>query len=122
MPDFGLPTRQSVLPQALEQFTIEKDIAAYIKKEFDKKHEPTWHCIVGRHFGGSLACALACWIQLPSTFNTSDLGKKKEAIWLEGLRRPTLPHPVLTFLGFLPMVIVRLHAYVRQASIHMLSS
>uniref|UniRef100_A0A182F872 Dynein light chain n=1 Tax=Anopheles albimanus TaxID=7167 RepID=A0A182F872_ANOAL len=27
------------------------DIAAYIKKEFDKKYNPTWHCIVGRNFG-----------------------------------------------------------------------
>ena len=37
--------------QALEKYNIEKDIAAYIKKEFDKKHSPTWHCIVGRNFG-----------------------------------------------------------------------
>ena len=37
--------------QALEKYNIEKDIAAYIKKEFDKKHNPTWHCIVGRNFG-----------------------------------------------------------------------
>ncbi|XP_071093161.1 dynein light chain LC6, flagellar outer arm-like [Haliotis cracherodii] len=37
--------------QALEQFNIEKDIAEYIKKEFDKKYNPTWHCIVGRNFG-----------------------------------------------------------------------
>ncbi|KAF4518547.1 hypothetical protein B566_EDAN004291 [Ephemera danica] len=51
--------------QALEKFNIEKDfflrirenvlfmldIAAYIKKEFDKKFNPTWHCIVGRNFG-----------------------------------------------------------------------
>lgn len=36
---------------ALEKFNIEKDIAAYIKKEFDKKYAPTWHCIVGRNFG-----------------------------------------------------------------------
>lgn len=36
---------------ALEKFNIEKDIAAYIKKEFDKKYGPTWHCIVGRNFG-----------------------------------------------------------------------
>ena len=36
---------------ALEKFNIEKDIAAYIKKEFDKKYNPTWHCIVGRNFG-----------------------------------------------------------------------
>lgn len=37
--------------QALEKFTIEKDVAAYIKKDFDSKHSPTWHCIVGRNFG-----------------------------------------------------------------------
>ena len=30
---------------------IYQDIAAYIKKEFDKKYNPTWHCIVGRNFG-----------------------------------------------------------------------
>lgn len=36
---------------ALDKFNIEKDIAAYIKKEFDKKYAPTWHCIVGRNFG-----------------------------------------------------------------------
>lgn len=36
---------------ALEKFNIEKDIAAYIKKEFDKKYNPTWHCVVGRNFG-----------------------------------------------------------------------
>lgn len=36
---------------ALDKYNIEKDIAAYIKKEFDKKFTPTWHCIVGRNFG-----------------------------------------------------------------------
>lgn len=30
---------------------IEKDVAAHIKKDFDKKYHPTWHCIVGRNFG-----------------------------------------------------------------------
>ena len=36
---------------AIERYRVEKDIAAYIKKEFDKKYNPTWHCIVGRNFG-----------------------------------------------------------------------
>ncbi|KAL6773975.1 LC8 [Auxenochlorella protothecoides x Auxenochlorella symbiontica] len=36
---------------AVEKFTIEKDMAAYIKKDFDSKYGPTWHCIVGRNFG-----------------------------------------------------------------------
>lgn len=30
---------------------LSQDIAAFIKKEFDKKYNPTWHCIVGRNFG-----------------------------------------------------------------------
>ncbi|TGZ66891.1 hypothetical protein CRM22_005109 [Opisthorchis felineus] len=37
--------------EALDKFNIEKDIAAYIKKEFDRTHGPTWHCVVGRQFG-----------------------------------------------------------------------
>ncbi|KAK2953481.1 putative Dynein light chain LC6, flagellar outer arm [Blattamonas nauphoetae] len=40
-----------VASTALDQFSIEKDIAAYIKKEFDRKYRPTWHCVVGRNFG-----------------------------------------------------------------------
>ena len=40
-----------VANQALDKHNIERDIAAYIKKEFDKKHGPTWHCVVGRSFG-----------------------------------------------------------------------
>ncbi|KAI5650821.1 hypothetical protein M9H77_36826 [Catharanthus roseus] len=36
---------------AFEKNNVEKDVAEYIKKEFDKKHGPTWHCIVGKNFG-----------------------------------------------------------------------
>ena len=36
---------------ALEKYNIEKDIAANIKKEFDKRHGPTWHVVVGKNFG-----------------------------------------------------------------------
>ncbi|XP_062207490.1 uncharacterized protein LOC133909184 [Phragmites australis] len=36
---------------AFEKHSLEKDIAEYIKKEFDKNYGPTWHCIVGRNFG-----------------------------------------------------------------------
>eukprot|EP01003_Olkasia_polycarbonata_P002090 NODE_1442_length_540_cov_66.429735_g1365_i0.p1 GENE.NODE_1442_length_540_cov_66.429735_g1365_i0~~NODE_1442_length_540_cov_66.429735_g1365_i0.p1 ORF type:complete len:92 (+),score=15.14 NODE_1442_length_540_cov_66.429735_g1365_i0:71-346(+) len=37
--------------QATEKHNIEKDVAGYIKKEFDRKYGATWHCIVGRNFG-----------------------------------------------------------------------
>ncbi|KER32420.1 hypothetical protein CRM22_005083 [Opisthorchis felineus] len=36
---------------ALDKFPLEKDVAAHLKKEFDRKYSPTWHCVVGKHFG-----------------------------------------------------------------------
>ncbi|XP_015573255.1 dynein light chain 2, cytoplasmic [Ricinus communis] len=36
---------------AFEKNNVEKDVAEHIKKEFDRRHGPTWHCIVGRNFG-----------------------------------------------------------------------
>lgn len=36
---------------AFQKFSVEKDIASHIKKEFDAKFQPTWHCIVGRQYG-----------------------------------------------------------------------
>ena len=45
-------TRPLSLPlQANDKWTVEKDVAAYVKKEFDTRYGPTWHCIVGRNFG-----------------------------------------------------------------------
>ena len=41
----------TVSMEAMEKFNVEKDIAAHVKKEFDRKHGPTWHCVVGRNFG-----------------------------------------------------------------------
>ncbi|MBA0856983.1 hypothetical protein Goshw_005840 [Gossypium schwendimanii] len=35
---------------AFEKNNVEKDVAERIKKEFDKTHGPTWHCIIGRNF------------------------------------------------------------------------
>uniref|UniRef100_A0A2C9WBM2 Dynein light chain n=1 Tax=Manihot esculenta TaxID=3983 RepID=A0A2C9WBM2_MANES len=35
---------------AFEKPSVEKDVAEHIKKEFDRRHGPTWHCIVGRNF------------------------------------------------------------------------
>ncbi|KAJ9646494.1 Dynein light chain [Coniosporium tulheliwenetii] len=40
-----------VATEAMSKFNIEKDIAQYIKKEFDARKGATWHCIVGRNFG-----------------------------------------------------------------------
>lgn len=40
--------------QAMEKFHMEKDMAAFLKKEFDKKYSPTWNCIVGKSYGKML--------------------------------------------------------------------
>ena len=62
--------------QAFERYNVEKDVAEQIKKEFDRRHGPTWHCIVGRNFGmvfptwvcpDSLLCTLlfiSSWVLL----------------------------------------------------------
>ncbi|CAH8434808.1 unnamed protein product [Schistosoma rodhaini] len=36
---------------SVRKYELEKDIADHLKKEFDQKYGPTWHCIVGRNFG-----------------------------------------------------------------------
>ncbi|KAA3673240.1 dynein light chain LC8-type [Paragonimus westermani] len=36
---------------AMNQSKMEKDMAMFIKKEFDKRHGGDWHCIIGKHFG-----------------------------------------------------------------------
>jgi hypothetical protein len=43
--------------QALEKYNIEKDVAAYIKKEFDKKYNPTWY-VTGPIFARFKAIAI----------------------------------------------------------------
>ncbi|KAL6522850.1 hypothetical protein OROHE_016697 [Orobanche hederae] len=35
---------------AFETCNVEKDVAENIKKMFDTKYGPTWHCIVGKNF------------------------------------------------------------------------
>jgi len=37
--------------EAMDKYSVEKDIASHIKKEFDKKYQPVWHVVVGKNFG-----------------------------------------------------------------------
>ena len=54
----------NVATKAIDSYNIEKDIACYIKKEFDRKHNPTWHCIVGRNFGSYVTHETKHFIQI----------------------------------------------------------
>ena len=44
----------NIAREAVSKYNIDKDIASHIRKEFEKKHNPTWHCIVGRNFSSSI--------------------------------------------------------------------
>eukprot|EP01006_Ploeotia_vitrea_P003391 TRINITY_DN112538_c0_g1_i1.p1 TRINITY_DN112538_c0_g1~~TRINITY_DN112538_c0_g1_i1.p1 ORF type:complete len:211 (-),score=10.00 TRINITY_DN112538_c0_g1_i1:269-901(-) len=52
-----------VAVRALEKHTVETDVAQYMKKEFDSKYLPNWHCIVGRNFGTCATHAKGHYIQ-----------------------------------------------------------
>ena len=41
---------ETQINKALDKFSAEKDISSYLKKHFDSKHGPNWHCCVGKHF------------------------------------------------------------------------
>lgn len=40
-----------VVLQSASKWDTERDIAASLKKDFDSKYGPTWHCVVGSNFG-----------------------------------------------------------------------
>ncbi|WVF65318.1 hypothetical protein IAT40_000044 [Kwoniella sp. CBS 6097] len=40
-----------VVVASLDHHDQEKDMAMYIKKEFDRLYGTTWHCVVGKNFG-----------------------------------------------------------------------
>ncbi|KAF5183250.1 hypothetical protein FRX31_027164, partial [Thalictrum thalictroides] len=52
---------------AFEKHNVEKEIAEQIKKDFDKKRGPTWHCIYGRNFGKNKASVKELSTPAPAT-------------------------------------------------------
>ena len=44
-----------VAKSALEQFSVQREIAMHIKERFDEIYGSTWHCIVGRNFGSFIS-------------------------------------------------------------------
>mmetsp|Transcript_38960 Transcript_38960/g.28814 ORF Transcript_38960/g.28814 Transcript_38960/m.28814 type:complete len:94 (+) Transcript_38960:13-294(+) len=45
---------KKIAVEAVKRYNIDKDIASYIRREFEKKYNPTWHVIVGRNFSSSV--------------------------------------------------------------------
>ncbi|WVQ81182.1 hypothetical protein IAT38_003304 [Cryptococcus sp. DSM 104549] len=36
---------------SFDRYDQEKDMAMYVKKQFDRLYGTTWHCVVGKNFG-----------------------------------------------------------------------
>ncbi|KAK4534568.1 hypothetical protein CDCA_CDCA02G0593 [Cyanidium caldarium] len=62
MPEERQSVALQVAADAIEQYHVEKDVASCIKKEFDTRFGPTWHCIVGRNFGSYVTHEAGCFI------------------------------------------------------------
>jgi dynein light chain LC8-type len=41
--------------ESMEKYSVEKDIADYIKQKFDLEYYSCWHCVVGKDFAVSLS-------------------------------------------------------------------
>nr|XP_020819891.1 dynein light chain 1, cytoplasmic-like [Phascolarctos cinereus] len=47
--------------QALEKHSVEKNVAAHVKKELEK-YSRTWHCIMRKNFGSCMMHKAKCFI------------------------------------------------------------
>lgn len=47
--------------EAIDNFKVEKEIAAYLKKEMDQLYGATWHVIVGESFGSYVTHEQGCF-------------------------------------------------------------
>ena len=45
---------------AQENMPGEKDVAHYLKHQFEEKYKPSWHCLVGRSFSSYVTHEKAC--------------------------------------------------------------
>ena len=52
----------AIATEAIHEYNIESQVASHIKREFDKKYSPTWHCIIGRNYGSHVVHATKCFI------------------------------------------------------------
>lgn len=49
-----------IAQEAIGSYMMEKDMANFIKREFDKKYQPTWHVIIGKSWGALVTHATKC--------------------------------------------------------------
>ncbi|KAF7259458.1 hypothetical protein EG68_03219 [Paragonimus skrjabini miyazakii] len=47
---------------AFERFSLDQDVAKYVKNEFDRRFGGVWHCVVGTNFGSYVAHTPKCFL------------------------------------------------------------
>jgi len=55
MADMMLQDTLELAYKSYIQFENQNEMAAYVKQRLDEMYQPTWQCIVGTRFGGSIA-------------------------------------------------------------------
>lgn len=61
-----------------------QDIAQHIKKTFDDRKGPTWHCIVGRNFGSFVTHGTDPYTLRPQlSLCAAGLNDIEEALWMD---------------------------------------
>ncbi|CAB3410077.1 unnamed protein product [Caenorhabditis bovis] len=53
-----------IVREAQRLYNIDKDVAAFVKEELDKKFGPTWHVICGKCFGSRVSYEMGHFILL----------------------------------------------------------
>ncbi|EUB58943.1 putative dynein light chain [Echinococcus granulosus] len=87
-----LEVRSSKMPKDMERDALEtarraldrnsepRAVANMIKKEFDERYTPNWHCIVGNHFGSPIYCTVVSQIYASSSQGDRELVSQKQKL------------------------------------------
>ncbi|THD28634.1 hypothetical protein D915_000483 [Fasciola hepatica] len=51
-----------LISHAFAVYVSDVDVVAYLTDEFDKRYEPSWHCIMGTQFTTSIKREEGCYI------------------------------------------------------------
>lgn len=56
--------------ESFDRYDQEKDIAMYVKKQFDRLYGTTWHCVIGKK-----------WVCLPTSQMETDYSNRSRMMW-----------------------------------------
>ncbi|VDD94148.1 unnamed protein product [Enterobius vermicularis] len=54
----------AIAKEGLKRCNSDKDVASFVKDEFEKKYGSTWHCVVGSSFGSRVSYEVGNFVLL----------------------------------------------------------